>query len=120
MPRAKTADLIETFFKANPKLNPEAEDAEEVIHAVWSIPSLEPFMDMVAFEGEGYRLIDSNAWIQEGKTEPNVPLPNNPTWTDLRKAVEAGIAQSGDTHHVFIEGFEINYTDKTVEACMGS
>jgi len=35
-------------------------------------------------------------------------LPPNPTWLDMWSAADKVIRQSQDTHHVFVEGFELN------------
>lgn len=40
-------------------------------------------------------------WMQ---SEVRVPVNGN-TWMDLWKAADAAIRQSGDDHHIFIEGF---------------
>lgn len=66
---------------------------------IWSIYEVD---DLNApFAGAATKLVYKDHW---GKKEVVVPINGN-TWVDLWRAAETAIMQSGDAHHVFIEGF---------------
>jgi hypothetical protein len=73
--------------------------------SVWSVYEVD---DLNApFTGGGTHLAYEAHW---GKKDIGlIPIDGN-TWVDLWRAAEAAIEQSGDNHHIFIEGFTPSVT----------
>lgn len=64
------------------------------------------------------RVVYDGHW---GDTAPNVDLKSmGNTWRDLWAAADYAINQSGDRHHVFIEGFRPTNGGKDLELLTGS
>jgi hypothetical protein len=74
--------------------------------SVWSILEVVDKMDDVAVVGIGLTLRYRGGWSDSYSVK--VPLPPDPTWNDLRVAADQAIRESGDAHHIFIEGFDLN------------
>lgn len=69
-------------------------------NSTWSIWEVTDFT-AVAFPGKRKMTYAVN-W---GNKDIELDLPENPTWLDMWKAADRIIKDSGDQHHVFIEGF---------------
>ena len=71
------------------------------LKSVWSIYEVENIHELSGLNGETLRYGDH--W---GEGTVVIPLPGgNLQWWDLWAAADKAIAQSGDSHHVFIEAF---------------
>lgn len=80
-------------------------------HGFKSIWSVHEVTDLNApFAGAATHVAYENHW---GDEVAPVPINGN-TWVDLWRAAETAIKQSGDTHHVFIEGFTPSHTQEGV------
>jgi hypothetical protein len=71
--------------------------------STWSIDETVGRMDD-PIPGEFDTLIYSQHW---GERTVRVPLKAGMTWGDLWKAADKAIDRSHDSHHIFIEAFEI-------------
>ena len=68
--------------------------------SVWSIYEVDDFDEKHPYKGAK----ELQYGVHWGKNLVKVPI-NGPTWLDLWRAADQAIAQSGDTHHVFVEDF---------------
>lgn len=71
------------------------------LDAIWSIYEVDNLSDRFPFEGVT-RVVYKDHW---GNKEVSSVI-NGSTWTALYVAANACIRDSGDGHHVFIEGFK--------------
>ena len=78
------------------------------LSAIWSIYEVDNLSDTHTYEGvETVTYKDHWGETEDGEdVGPVVVKINGSTWASLYVAANAAIRDSGDTHHVFIEGFE--------------
>ena len=58
--------------------------------------------------------------VYEWDSAVRVPLPDNPTFLQLWGAADAALKESGDEHHVFIEGFRLSEDGRALRLITGS
>lgn len=84
------------------KSNYYTEFAEQQgLRSVWSVFSVEDFQEEHPYKGADL-LVYEDHW---GENPVQVAI-EGPLWGDLFRAADVVIKASGDSHHVFIEGFK--------------
>jgi hypothetical protein len=78
---------------------------ENGLKSIWSIFELEEHGFLLDHPWQGAKVL-----VYYGTT---VPI-EGPTWADLYRAADLAIEQSGDDHHMFIEGFGRYATDNSM------
>ena len=83
---------------------------ENKLVAVWSIYDVEEHGFLFDHPWQGANvLVYKDHW-----GEPTTASIEGPTWGDLYRAADKAIRDSGDHHHVFIEGFGKYATDNSM------
>ena len=86
--------------------------------SIWSTDiNLEQDADTVAFQGTFAVRYLAGTWGTNAYSQG--PF-ENPTWGQLREIGETLIRESGDDHHVFIEGFKYTKVPGVLEMYTGS
>lgn len=79
---------------------------QEGFESIWSIHSVVSMFENHPYEGVKelvYNTVTSH--LNWNEIEIRVPIAG-PRWIDLWRAADAAIQQSGDDHHIFVEGFQ--------------
>jgi len=112
MPKA----FIYKFINNNP--NRKIDKMANSIKAIWcdnvAVPSIE--------EGKrvAYKFISGGRYVTGFEWSEVSSFVVTGDQADFTRAVESCLVQADDHHHVFIEGFDFNETNKTWEVCLGS
>jgi len=70
--------------------------------AIWSMYEVEDLDDAHPY-GANAEIVYSEHW---GDTHKSYPVQGD-TWADVYRAADQAIRESGDAHHVFVEGFRV-------------
>lgn len=85
----------------------DAVQAELGLTSNWSIYEVDNLSDRHPYEGAD-RVVYTNHWGELRDVSCSI---NGLTWAALWRAADACIRDSGDEHHVFIEGFRVDEED---------